>query len=291
MSVALTPFGVPQPKAALRTPGPLAPGLGPLFSPPQLCLLFRRKVVVSKPLRRPRALTLTLPEKLQPYLVLEGKQYILRNFSEEGMGVWVPEPAPFELAKGNQVSGDIVIGSQIHPVQLEVMFQGKGIVGLRIVHKSVELGELFRRLLEPTQYASELVAHPLSGQVDKTVGFPRLWYRTQGTELLVWYDPATRLTVGLQLRWLGQWVFRERNHATHTGYLEAFEQPDHGGRAKGKEILIAHNPGDPELLQRAGQFLVSVPSPLPGYVLWQFLESGKPMELPAALLPANQYSK
>ncbi len=204
------------------------------------------------------------------------------------MGVWVPEPAPFELSKGSVVSGDIVIGSQIHPVQLEVKFQGKGIVGLRILHKSVELSEIFRRMLEPTQYASELVAHPASGQVDKTVGFPRLWYSTQGTELLVWYDPAVRLTVGIQLRWLGQWVFRERNHAPLTGYLEAFEQPNHGGRAKADEILIAHNPADAELLQRAGQFLVSVPAPLPGYVLWQFLESGKPMELPATLTQSEK---
>lgn len=246
---------------------------------------------MGNPNRRPRALTLTLPDHLQPYLVLEDKQYILRNFSEEGMGVWVPEPAPFGLTKGNHINGDIVIGNQIHPVQLEVMHQAKGIVGLRIVHKSVELSEVFRRMLEPTSYASELAPHAKSGTIDKSVGLPRLWYSTRGTELLVWFDAKTKMTMGLQLRWLGQWVFRERLHAPATGYLEAFEQPDHGGRAKPGEILIHHSPADAEMLQRAGQFLISVPAPLPGYLFWQFLESGRPMELPASLLAGIKLPK
>jgi hypothetical protein len=225
---------------------------------------------------------------LQPYLYFEGRQYILRNFSESGMGVWVPEPVPFGLSKGTVISGDIVIGNQIHPVQLEVMHQAKGIVGLRIVHKSVELGEVFRSLLEPTLYASEMVPHPKSGTVDKSVGYPRLWHSTRGTELLVWYDPKTRMTLGLQLRWLGQWVFRERLHPPQTGYLEAFEQPDHGQRVKNKELLIVHQPADAELLLRASQFLAALPESLPGYLLWQFLESGKPVELPAsALMPVT----
>src|SRR5690606_20491126 len=136
--------------------------------------------------------------------------------------------------------------------------------------------------------ASELRPHARSGTIDKTVGYPRIWYWTRGTELLVWFDPKNRQILGLQLRWLGQWVFRERLHAPHTGYLEAFQQPDHGGRAKGDEILIHHQPADPDLLLKAGQFLVSVPAPLPGYLFWQFLESGKPLELPANLVEPLQ---
>lgn len=209
---------------------------------------------------------------------------MLRNFSEEGMGVWVPEPAPFGLTKGNRISGDVVIGSQIHPVQLEVMHGAKGIVGLKIVHKSVELSSVFRRLLEPTSYANDLVVHEKSGTIDKSVGFPRIWYSTQGTELLIWFDPKTNMILGLQLRWLGQWVFRERRHPTQTGYLADFGTMEHGGRAKGTELLIQHQPAEVELLQRAGQFLVAVPKPLPGYLLWQFLESGQSMELPNSLL-------
>lgn len=236
------------------------------------------------PTRRPRALTLTLPDYLQPSLVLDGKQYILRNFSEEGIGVWLPEPAPYGLTKGMHISGDIVIGQQIHSVQLEIVHQDRGILGLRITYKSIELAEVFRRLLEPSVYAGQLVANPKSGTKDPSVGIPRLWYGTRGTELLVWYEPKDYLILGLQLRWLGQWVFREREHLPHTGYLEAFDQPNHGGRAKAGEILIHHQPADNELLQRAGQFLASVPAPLPGYVLWKFLENGKSVELPKGLI-------
>ncbi len=233
--------------------------------------------------RKPRALTLTLPDHLQPYLVLDDKQYILRNFSEEGMGVWMPSPAPFGLTKGAVISGDIVIGNQIHAVQLEVMHQAKGIVGLAILHKSVELTEIFQKMLEPTAYAQAMRVHPKSGTIDATVKLPRLWYSTRGTELLAWFDPKTRMTLGIQLRWLGQWVFRERLHAPQTGYLGELESPDHGNRAKADELLFAHQPADADLLQKAGQFLVALPDPLPGYLLWQFLESGQPMELPARL--------
>lgn len=225
-----------------------------------------------------------MPDHLQPYLYFEGQQYILRNFSESGMGVWVPEPVPFGLKKGTEISGDIVIGNQIHPVRLEVMHQAKGVLGLRIVHKSVELGEVFRKLLEPTVYAQEMQSHPKSGTVDKSIGYPRLWYSGRGTELLVWYNPKDRLTLGIQLRWLGQWVFRERLHAPQTGYLVGFEISETGRRIKNDELLIAHSPADAELLLRASQFLAALPESMSGYLLWQFLESGKPMELPLSSL-------
>ncbi len=63
-------------------------------------------------------------------------------------------------------------------------------------------------------------------------------------------------------------------------YLVGFEVCDTGRRLKNDELLIAHSPADAELLLRASQFLAALPEAMSGYLLWQFLESGKPMELP-----------
>jgi hypothetical protein len=199
------------------------------------------------------------------------------------MGVWVPDRGQFGWKKGDHVKGEVVVGNQAYPVQVEVMHGTKGMAGLKIVHQSAELSALFNRLLEPTSFAHALVAHEKSAAIDRSVGFPRLWYFTEGAELLVWFDSKTHLLFGLQLRWVGQWVFRERRQPAQTGLLAPSQPIEAGSRARGAEIAVHHPEADTELLRRAGQFLVAVPKPLPGRLLWQFLENGQPIELPETL--------
>ncbi len=210
-------------------------------------------------------------------------RYVLRNFSEGGLGVLVRGAVPPVFTKGRSFRADLLVGSERHGVEVEVMRIGKGIVGLRITEKSKDLSLIFRKLLEPTSYAAELLENLQSTEVDRAVGFPRLWYSTAGTELLIWYERDTLSVLGLQLRWIGQWVFRERRQPPQTGYLAEFSGSNHGSRAKRNEIKTFHAIPDAQLLQRAGQFLVSVPRPLPGNLLWQFLENGMQIRLPEAL--------
>ena len=77
----------------------------------------------------------------------------MRNFSEEGLGIWLPPPAPFGLRPGATVKADILIDHQIHPVELEVVHAYSRFLGVKIRHRSKELADVFHQLLEPTVYA------------------------------------------------------------------------------------------------------------------------------------------
>lgn len=238
--------------------------------------------------RRPRAVTLTLPDAQQPYLVLDGTKYTLRNFSEEGIGLWMPSPAPFGLHKGNRISGDVVIENHIHPVQLEVVRATDRVVGLRIAHKSEELGTIFKKLMEPVYYAADLKVHQESGDEDPSTGYSRLWYTgLAGTELLVWFS-GSYMIQSLHVCWLGKWVQRVQGQLPETGFLSD-EKRRHGGSVVQEEELVIHTrEPDTQLLHQAAQFLAAVPPPLPGNLLWQFLETGEPLYLPRSLVISPQ---
>lgn len=231
--------------------------------------------------KRPRALTLTLPDDRQPCLVLSGKKYTLRNFSEEGIGLWLVPPAPYNLTNGSKISGDVVIDNSIHPVQLEVMHLSDRGVGLRIVHKSKELDALFERLLEPTVYASRLQLATSTPQEDSSMGCQKIWFKS-GTEseLVLWYQASAKMIKAVQLTWQGKWVFRSQFEAPVTGQIKDGTELGTGRKLSKNDLIVVHTKADPELLQQAAQFLSSVPQPLPGYLFWQFLESGEQVHLP-----------
>jgi hypothetical protein len=239
--------------------------------------------------RRPRALTLTLPDAKQPFLVLDGIKYTLRNVSQEGIGLWVMPPLPFGLTTGSQVSGDIVIDTHIHPVVLEIVHHSPRVIGLRIVEKSRELEKLFRRLLEPANYAGEMEPHAKDGSEDADNGFRRVWYAgPSDTELLVWYADPHRMIAAIQLCWRGSWVYRQQFKPTQTGHLRDGERKRPGHKLNPKDLLIVHDHPDESLITEAAQFLGAVPSPLPGYRLWQFLEMGEQVFLPAEYFSHKQ---
>lgn len=233
-------------------------------------------------------MTLTLPDEKQPFLMLEGQRYTLRNFSEEGIGLWVPAPAPFGLATGSKISGDIVIGNSIHPVKLEIVHHNARIVGLRITQKSTQLTGIFTELLRPAVYAAELVPQPGSGAEDQENGYARLWYRSPtGNELLIWYD-SQKMIQALQLCWLGKWIFRQQFRHPLTGHLKDDPRRASGNRVTDEELLLKHAEPDEEIINQAAQFLGAAPPPLPGYKLWQFLEMGEQVRLPDELFRTSK---
>lgn len=234
--------------------------------------------------KRPRALTLTLQDENQPFLVLQGKTYTLRNFSEEGIGLWLIPPTPYQLAPGSKVTGDIAIENVIHPVTLEVMHLSERGVGLKITNKSKELTAIFRRLLEPTTYAAKLKPHPQSATEDPQVQFPRLWFKgDEETELVVWYQTGSQIILAVQLVWLRKWIFREQFKPALTGQITEEFKLGTGTKVPSSALLVRHANVDEVLLQQAAQFLASVPPPLPGYLFWQFLECGEQIQLPSEL--------
>jgi hypothetical protein len=235
--------------------------------------------------RNPRALTLTLPDTKQPYLIVDGRKFTPRNISEEGIGIWVPEPLPEWIKVGTRIKGNLQIGTQLYPVELEMRHHGEPrVAGLHITHKSDELSQIFHRLLEPATYAAhlEICGHP--GEEDRKVGYNRLWYTgSSGAELIIWYNGSQRMIIALQITWLSNYVFRHQFIHPHTGHLHDHTRRPTGHLIRTEELLIEHDPADAELLQQAAQFLVAVPLPIPGHLLWQFLETGEQVYLPSEL--------
>ena len=241
------------------------------------------------PRKRPRALTLTLPDAKQPFLMLEGNRYTLRNFSEEGLGLWVPVPPPFGLTPGSKISGDVVIGNDIFPVRLEIRHHSKQVLGLKIEHQSKELSTLFSALLEPAKHAAEMIPHAQSGKEDPENGFHRLWYASpSGSELLIWYNNGQKLIQAVQLCWLGRWVYRAQLRLPQTGQLKDGPRARAGKLVSPDELLQRDADPDEEVLQQAAHFLGAAPPPLPGYRLWQFMEMGEPVFLPESYFDKSE---
>lgn len=236
--------------------------------------------------RRPRALTLALPNSKQPYLVFGGRKFTLRNFSQEGIGLWMPPPPPFSLAVGSQISGDIVVSNDIFSVQLDLVHFSKSVIGLRITQADPALNKLFHELLEPSTYAATLVPQVSDTPADPVMGGKRLWYKGEGeSELIVWYNEFSRMILAIQLSWLGKWVFRKQFELPMTGHIhDELTSPLLGRRLQPEELLECHAKPDPVILQQAAQFLTSVPVPTPGHLFWQFLELGEQVFLPSESL-------
>jgi hypothetical protein len=237
--------------------------------------------------RKPRALTLTLPNSQQPFLVFQGERYTLRNFNDEGIGLWLPSPAALNLTPGSQMSADVVIDNQIFAVKLEIRHTSPGIIGLKFTKVAPELSSLFRTLMEPSTYAASLKMQKDSGAEDKSLGFPRLWYAGEGqSELVVWFNPFQRMIIALQLCWLGKWVYRHQFEPVQTGHLKNGVPPTTGTKVEGERLISEATEPDTDLLHQAAQFLTSLPVPLCGALFWQFLETGEQVYLPIELCPS-----
>lgn len=224
---------------------------------------------------------MTLPDAKQPVLIIGDKKLWLRDISEEGLALWMPPPAPFGLTPGSKVRGDILVGQDIHPVELEVSYDENKLVGFKILHRSKALAKLLHELLEPCQDAARLKFHKLSGQLDPVVGQPRLWAQVAGSaELLVWYHEDSRMILGVQLVWQGQWVYREPWKTPQTGVFTEANFKLEGKKFHGHELLQVDKTPNQDRLLQASQFLSALYQPIPGHVLWLFLETGEQVFLP-----------
>jgi hypothetical protein len=153
------------------------------------------------------------------------------------------------------------------------------------LHKSEELDRIFRRLLEPARQAASLAPDPSSGGEDKESGFYRLWYHgPSGNELVVWLSEPEHRVVALQLRWLGKWVFREYGRPAEAGHLPDPHPPLSGRRLFATQMFAPPNEPEGRLLAQAAQVLGALPMPLPGPLLWQFLETGEQVYLPSLVV-------
>src|SRR4051794_9409119 len=107
--------------------------------------------------KKPRVLTLTLPFLNQPTLLLHGKNYVLRNFSDEGFGVWINPPLPKDLSVNSEIQAQVALGNKTYAVELVLTHISGRQHGLKIISDSLELKAKLQQLLEPSVYAESLM--------------------------------------------------------------------------------------------------------------------------------------
>lgn len=230
--------------------------------------------------RRPRALTLTLPNSKQPFLTFEGERHVLRNVSEDGIGVWVPSEKAFGLTPKTTIKGDIVIDRQIHPVTLEVVHSAKGYVGLKILNADPKLLWIFKELLEPSNYVTELLPSGRSGTELSETGFTVFEYRAGSSVVFSFQVGRSNDIKSISVRILGRWVGRDQFQGIRTAIVSDLSYDGLGA----EEDFLMHDSPDADFFQAAAQFVASLPPPLPAAKLWYFLESGEQVFIPDELL-------
>ncbi len=231
--------------------------------------------------KKPRVLTLTLPYLNQPTLILHGKNYILRNFSDEGFGVWINPPLPKDLASHSIIKGQVSLENQTYSVELQLAHTSGRQHGLRIVSDSQELKKKLQALLEPSLYAESLVKKDLQTVEDPETGLPRLFYSGKGScEIVIWYHPGHLYIVALQACFLGKWIFRSQRDQKKMGLLTDNFRGSEGLKILNTDLISIDNKELKGIPEKASQFLTSLPLPLPGHLLWQFYETGETVFLP-----------
>ena len=232
----------------------------------------------------PRVLSMTLPKEAQPYLEIEGLRCAIHSFGHEGFEAWIPKANSIEAKLGETVQAEVLIKGKKHSVELKVIRVSDRAIGLSILKKSPELAQVLQAMLESTSYAHSLKPMPESQSVDELFGYHRLWYVGEGdTELVVWYNDLTYMILGIQVCGLGNRVFRQQFQPADTGILKEGVKRGQGAPITDGQLLMRHETADRNLLDYAAQFLSGVTQPLPGSLLWQFLETGEQVYLPRGL--------
>ncbi len=228
-----------------------------------------------------RALSLALPRKEQPQIVVEGTSYPVHNFNALGMGLRLPASLKERLLPGTPFSTLLHVDAHSYPVKLHILYSQDGYYGLAFDNIGADLSKLLRQFTAPFESALHLQPHSENGKIDPSTGFARAWYvHPPHSELVVWYNDLHQLIMQIQVCFEGFWIFRTAGKPIEGGKLEK-----HSGLPQGKKIPTQSKPLGTEAalqghLQRAIQFLVALPPPWPGALLWHFLEKGEPFPIP-----------
>ncbi len=231
--------------------------------------------------KKPRVLTLTLPSSNQPTLVLHGKNYILRNFSDEGLGVWIHPPLPKDLSKDSLIQAQVNLEDKSYSVELRLTHVSGRQHGLKILSESLELKMKLQKLLEPSLYAESLKLKVLANAEDPELHLPRVHFVGNGnSELTVWYHPGHRYIMAVQACFSGKWIYRTQGEGKKVGLLSEQFRGSDGLRILNTDLLALDSKELKNIPENASQFLTSLSYPLPGHLLWQFFETGETIFLP-----------
>ncbi len=243
--------------------------------------------------RQPRIPVTTLARTLQPEVEVAGERYPVRNISEGGLGIWVPEPMPTVL-KNDAICTFRLHWSKKESYELVARVTHHGaprLVGLEFKKISNELKQKLNEMLQPANFAMGMqVTQPPSE--DSQTGYDRSVYESpSGAVLTLWVQSGPQTLKRLHIEWNGQYAARSVGEPPEAGHSGSHFLENLSGKV-GEKLVIADTSTEEQkskIFEQAAQILIAIDPPLPSNKLWQFLVSGESTEV--QLNPKNKKNK
>ena len=195
--------------------------------------------------RQPRIPVTSLARTLQPEVEVAGQRYPVRNVSEGGLGIWVPEPMPAVLRN------DAICTFRLHwtkkeSYEMEARVKHHGaprLIGLEFLKISNELKKKLHHMLQPANFA---MAMQLSQPVveDSQTGYERLVYESpSGAMLTLWVQRGPEVLKRLHLEWNGQFAARSVGEPPEAGHSASPFVENLSGKTDEKLAIVAQAEG------------------------------------------------
>lgn len=145
--------------------------------------------------RQPRIPVTTLARSVQPEVEVGGERYPVRNISEGGLGVWVPEPTPTAFKNGAVCAFRFHWSKkEIFELDARVIHQGAPrFIGLEFKKITNELKAKLHEMLQPANFAMGM--KPTEGpSEDPSNGYERTVFESpSGATLTIWLQPGPQV--------------------------------------------------------------------------------------------------
>lgn len=232
--------------------------------------------------RQPRIPVTILARSLTPEVEMSGTRYPVRNISEGGLGIWVPEPMPAELKNGAICTFRFHWSKkEVYELEARITHHGAPrLVGLEFKKITNELKKKLHEMLQPANFAigMKLTDTP---KEDLESGFERSVYESpSGAVLTIWIQSGPQVLKRLHLEWNGQYAARSIQEPPEAGQVASpFLQNLSAGGASPGDSLTTSEEQKSKIFEQAAQILIALDPPLPANKLWQFLVSGETTQI------------
>ncbi len=235
--------------------------------------------------RQPRIPVTTLSRTLQPEVEVGGDRYPVRNISEGGLGIWVPEPMP-AVFKNGATCGFRFHWSKKEVFELEARVRHHGaprLIGLEFIKITDELRHKLYEMLQPANFAIGMKETQAPTE-DPQSGFERSIYESpSGAILTLWVQLGPQVIKRLHLEWNGQFVARTLQEPPEAGFCDGSPFLDNltgtSAMVKNTNANTASDEDKSKIFEQASQILIALDPPIPSNKLWQFLVSGETTQL------------
>ncbi len=241
--------------------------------------------------RQPRIPVTTLARSITPEVEMSGTRYPVRNISEGGLGIWVPEPMPAELKNGAICTFRFHWSKkEVYELEARITHHGAPrLVGLEFKKITNELKKKLHEMLQPANFAMGMKPCETPKE-DTETGFERSVYESpSGAVLTLWIQNGPQVLKRLHLEWNGQYAARTVQESPEAGHVASPFLQNLSANGLGPEDSLATTEEQKSMIfEQASQILIALDPPLPANKLWQFLVSGETTQLPQPKEASNK---